>query len=72
MSLSQKDWFRLKILQAHLNKDETLCPVDQWVGAFERQFPDLIDNPIARMCFREGWSNAMIAPEMFKRQNAAD
>jgi len=23
--------------------------------AFEKQFPDLIDNHIAWMCFREGW-----------------
>ena len=44
--------------QAQTSKDDTLRPKEQWVEAFERQFPDLIDNPIARMCYREGWANA--------------
>ena len=46
-------------------KRQSLRPKEQWAEAFERQFPDLIDNPIARMCYREGWANA---PYFFSEQ----
>ena len=31
---------------------------EEWEKLFESQFPDLLDNYQARMCFREGWRHS--------------
>lgn len=40
-----------------------------WEKAFEKQFPDLKDNPVARMCFREGYQRGL---EDFDRELTRD
>jgi hypothetical protein len=40
-----------------MNMDNSFDAADKqaWEVAFETQFPDLIEHPTARTCFREGW-----------------
>jgi hypothetical protein len=40
-----------------MNMDNSFDATDKqaWEVAFESQFPDLMEHPTARTCFREGW-----------------